>query len=1235
MQNLRILLLLTLAAALGAAGCADEGTTLLAKQIDSRFELVGGPVAMADVGDYLLENDQIRVAILGAKHSPGPGVFGGSIVDADVKRKDQRFAEGRGRDRFAELFPVANLLVPDPTATEVFVVADGSDGKEAIIRVSGQGRFLFEAISVLKTFSDILGLLFNNVKPDVLFHTDYILRPGDRFVTIRTTLELPIKADVSKCPELACAGATDTCEYGPGLDAALCPTCECAESRPMANYTAPMGLFRAILGDQNKAGAELRGGLAVGDFVFFGNQNDIFAPGMGFDEEKKVFDNIFEGKDTFEVPMQFDFVAASGGDVSYGYFTKTDPGKDPSKVLVPLFTSASTAFLTAGVNCLNAPDDDADCDQIRVFTYERYFAVADGDIAAIAQIAWKQRGTDTGRLRGYVMWADTAQPVTNGRVFVFENPDPAKTWASVDEVVEANLAATGDPGLLVSIDADKGLDMVEDGDFASELPVGDWVVIATDEHLTVVSPPVALKIQKGRTETVVPALPAPARLAYRVMDETGGLTPAKITLRSLDADGQPVERDGLRRVYMGNSRYGNGIRHTITTTTGEGVVLVEPGRYEIIASRGFDRGIHRIEDVTLASGDLFRMDASIPKEVDTSGWMGGDFHLHALPSFDSGMPLDMRVATAVVEGLDMAVATDHDVLTDYRPTLREQLLEPYMATAIGSEVSTLELGHFIGFPLEYDNLKVPDHGNPDWTCSSGGQVMDSLRAAAAPGTDPVVIVAHPRDGTIGYIDQFGVNPYTMNRVTPLVEENNVLMRTMECNWDAMEVFNSKRFDLVRTPTIEEVVDFNRCLARIDASEDEVALDAACPELSDKRLAECKAGERFSVCRHRNRTELAWAISKRILTRTPEEQEQVWGFVTMFDEAKTRCTAKELKKAAVPNKGVDEQCIDTFDKAELLCNPTGLGDELVPGANKDIPCIQHVGQIDELFRFFEYGLTPTLVGGSDSHSFQREPGTPRTWFRSDAGSPSTIDANETAQTIKNAHAFATYGPFIRMTVDGKTYGEVASAKAGGKKKVSLHIETASWFGVERAEVYVSGKLVKVIEVDVDPERIVDVNQDVEIEVPDHDAWVAVVTMGLDEKDLMRPTILDVPFGELQLPRVAALAFQNLDFFAGIFPPSPPVPDWFPVPAFAITNPIWLDTDGDGKYTAPNGEAPFCSKPCIPIPDGTADEDLTEEQKTQCPEGQVCLTVEKVCGVDIQTMCEMKDFRPIDVMTDGKL
>src|SRR5215468_7896353 len=136
-----ILPLAMLCALAHGLSCNSGYGLLLAKKVEDRSELVGGPVAMADVGDFLLQNDQIKINILGCKDSPGPGVFGGSIVDVDVRRDRLGFEGAQGHDRFAELFPVANLLVPnpDPMLSQVSVLEDGSDGKEAAIRVEGEG----------------------------------------------------------------------------------------------------------------------------------------------------------------------------------------------------------------------------------------------------------------------------------------------------------------------------------------------------------------------------------------------------------------------------------------------------------------------------------------------------------------------------------------------------------------------------------------------------------------------------------------------------------------------------------------------------------------------------------------------------------------------------------------------------------------------------------------------------------------------------------------------------------------------------------------------------------------------------------------------------------------------------------------------------------------------------------------------------------------------------------------
>src|ERR1700679_3335247 len=141
--------------------CNDGYGVLLAKQVENAGELVGGPVAMANVGDFLLQNDQIKINILGAPDSQGPGVFGGSIVDVDIRRDRLGFEDQQGHDRFAELFPVANLLVayPDPTLMQVTVLEDGSNGTEAAIRVTGKGTPLFEALGILHTKAETLRLL--------------------------------------------------------------------------------------------------------------------------------------------------------------------------------------------------------------------------------------------------------------------------------------------------------------------------------------------------------------------------------------------------------------------------------------------------------------------------------------------------------------------------------------------------------------------------------------------------------------------------------------------------------------------------------------------------------------------------------------------------------------------------------------------------------------------------------------------------------------------------------------------------------------------------------------------------------------------------------------------------------------------------------------------------------------------------------------------------------------------
>jgi hypothetical protein len=653
-------------------------------------------------------------------------------------------------------------------------------------------------------------------------------------------------------------------------------------------------------------------------------------------------------------------------------------------------------------------------------------------------------------------------------------------------------------------------------------------------------------------------------------------------LVALDASGKPLEGDGRRRVYLGESRLGNGVRAVDTTTTGDGSIAIEPGRYRFRASRGPEYGIYE-QDFEIGIAGIQLVDATLSHEVDTTGWMSADMHLHATPSFDSGMALDKRLSTIVAENVEFAVSTDHDFVTDYGPTLRSMFLEPYVAAAIGVETTTIEQGHFIAFPLSYDNTVMPTHGSHDPTCEQGGQILDGLRQRGSdPNAPPFTIVAHPRDGFFGYMYQLGVDPYTMERQVSSLEQHNPALQTASCDFDGMELINGKRFDLVRTPTIEEVVGWTRCHVELEAAKTPADLAKGCLEIPGL-LAPCNAGERFTTCLGRNRSALAWAFMKRILMRTPDEQEAIWN----FGQANGTCAAGG--GACAKNSDccslscVQSSCAGlSMIGAQPACDADQYTTQPVPADVAVMPCTYYAGHVDDMFRYLEHGMLKTHVASSDSHEGVHEPGYPRTFFQSPTDMPSALSAKDVVDSLRAGHALTSYGPFIRGSIGGKTFGDVVPAQPGGKVSLDLSVQTASWFGVDRIEVYVDGHLVQVISPNSAPEDIVDYQGTLELDVPTRaaDSWVVVIAMGLLDQNLLRPVSLDIPYGEIQLSVVASQAFSLIPVVNNFFKAAPTLPDWFPIPPYAVSNPIYLDKNGNGKYDAPQPFPEFCSQACDP-------------------------------------------------------
>ena len=175
----------------------------------------------------------------------------------------------------------------------------------------------------------------------------------------------------------------------------------------------------------------------------------------------------------------------------------------------------------------------------------------------------------------------------------------------------------------------------------------------------------------------------------------------------------------------------------------------------------------------------------------------------------------------------------------------------------------------------------------------GPQLMDNLQDIYARRTG-VRIMAHPRDGFIGYISQLEIDPYTLERKNlgrpklslahdPMLsmEGSNPLFSESTCEFEAMEVFNSKRFDQIRTPTEHEVVITisagsasrrrlrwrrSRPYTRPTTRTSGCSLIASYEGMS--ALATCESDELLVDCKMRHRRVGARIMASHILTRTP-------------------------------------------------------------------------------------------------------------------------------------------------------------------------------------------------------------------------------------------------------------------------------------------------------------------------------------------------------------------------------
>ena len=239
------------------------------------------------------------------------------------------------------------------------------------------------------------------------------------------------------------------------------------------------------------------------------------------------------------------------------------------------------------------------------------------------------------------------------------------------------------------------------------------------------------------TEPREKVLPSAGKVKLHV---TAGLrkSPARLLVRGIAPTPDPD---------WGDEPHGGAALNVAYLDHGEAELPLPPGKYHLAVGRGFSYSAFE-QDIEVLPGKDIDVAASIERVVDTSGFVSADLHVHADPSPDAPVPLEERVRSLVAAGVEVAVATDHNAVTDYGPVIRDMGLAGDIAGVVGDEVTTEDppVGHFNVFPMAPTSKPLLYEG------VLPAEVFGQARHQQPYGAFTLTQVNHPRWGGIGYFE---------------------------------------------------------------------------------------------------------------------------------------------------------------------------------------------------------------------------------------------------------------------------------------------------------------------------------------------------------------------------------------------------------------------------------------------------------------------------------------------------
>jgi hypothetical protein len=153
--------------------------------------------------------------------------------------------------------------------------------------------------------------------------------------------------------------------------------------------------------------------------------------------------------------------------------------------------------------------------------------------------------------------------------------------------------------------------------------------------------------------------------------------------------------------------------------------------------------------------------------------------------------------------------------------------------------------------------------------------------------------------------------------------------------------------------------------------------------------------------------------------------------------------------------------------------------------------------------------------------------------------------------------------VRFFANGDERLGPGSDVDGASVDLTIEVSTPGWFTIDQVELYENGRLIEAWDTDdIDHDAVLNFSETITV-TPERDSWYVVIAAGGDD---LSPVFTPVEFPPIFLEDVVTGALAGIGL-SDFLSEAVPVPRAFPIHPYALTNPIWVNADGDGEFTPP--------------------------------------------------------------------